>query len=505
MKRVMLPLACLLLLNPLAHAAESKRCTYVEVGALPIRYAGEGLAPAIDGIIDGTPATMLVDTGDFETHLTMTGVVRRDLFLHMTGRYVDGVGGSSRLYSARLKEIALGPIRNARTVNVPVIAEAMITPAFDAIVGAPFLLQADLEFDLQAKKMRFFRPLNCDGIDLALWKEDTVALPFEFSRSNSPNPHFTVVVNGKELDALIDTGAHRSFMSSQAARKLGIDLKGPGVTRTGISYGIGEETAPRWRTAIKTVQIGGEKIEGGELDILEAQSELDADLLLGQDFLRSHRVLFAMSQKKVYLAYLGGDVFTRSTGIEPWMREEAEAGNPDAQYTLASIYNGGRGVARDLLMRRHWLEKAAAGGQPNANLILGRQLLTTGHADEAIPKLRAALDKLPSERLGALWLYNARMHNGEAALARSELEAQVKKQKDENWPAPIADFYLGKLDAAGLLDTAGKDRNHAKGRTCQANGYMSEWYDAQGDKARAESLMAAVRAQCAPAAAPKTP
>jgi hypothetical protein len=32
-------------------------------------------------------------------------------------------------------------------------------------------------------------------------------------------------------------------------------------------------------------------------------------MLLGADFLRSHRVLVAQSQQKIYLSYVGGTVF----------------------------------------------------------------------------------------------------------------------------------------------------------------------------------------------------
>lgn len=491
-----LAFALALLPLPSVHAEDAPKCLYVEVAKLPIRYVGEGLAPAVDGSINGMPATMLVDTGAFDTQLTMNGATRRDLALHMTGRTAEGIGGWTRLYGARVKEIVLGPTRTRRSSSLLVIGEANLTPAFDAIVGAPFLLQADLEVDLQAKQLRFFRQRDCDKTDLAIWKEDTIVVPFDFNSDTSPNPHFTVLVNGTRLDAIIDTGAHHTTMTARAARRLGIDLKGPDVKAAGYMVGVGSERAPQWTAVFKTIQIAEETIRDAEIGILDSQGEISTDLLLGQDFLRAHRVLFAMSQRKLYIAYTGGTPFTRSRGLEPWIRAEAEAGNPDAQYTVAMMYGTGRGVARDTLQADAWLEKAAAGGEPHANLMLGRRQLQAGHALDAIPKLQAGIDKLPAERYAPLWLYNARVRNGEPDLAKSELQASLKKQQDDDWPRPIAEFYLGKLDAAGLLDQAGKDPKTARGHSCQANAYMSEWYAAQGDKTRAESLMVSVRAHC---------
>jgi hypothetical protein len=380
-----------------------------------------------------------------------------------------------------------------------VIGETSFTPAYDALVGAPFLLQADLEFDLRAKHMKFFRPQDCGNTPLNYWKEDTVVVPFEFSRSESPNPHFTVVVNGKALDAMIDTGADRSFLTLRGAKRLDIDVKGANVTRMGSTGGVGSDRAAHWITPVKTVQIGDETIKDAELGIVDVQGTVDAEVFLGQDFLRAHRVLFAMSQRKLYFAYLGGDVFTRGTGLEPWMQQEADGGNADAQFVLAAIYSNGRGVARDQKLAYAWLEKAAAAGQPNASLHLGRQQMLAGKLDDAIPKLRAALDQLPAERLGPLWLYNARIRKGDAALAKTELEASVKKQRNDDWPAPVAEFYLGKLDGAKLLDTAARDKQFAQSRTCMAASYMAEWHAARDEKPQADALLAKLKAECRPA------
>jgi predicted aspartyl protease len=487
-----------------AHAGEAApRCTYVDVADLPIRYVGLGLMPAVDGEIDGMPATVLVDTGAFETQLTMNGAARRDLRLSsMPGHWVEGVGGSARLYSTRLKEFGIGPARSTRRMDVLVIGQDNLTPGFDAIAGAPFLLQTDLEIDLRAKQMHFYRQRDCDKTELLLWKEPTVIVPFESHFDRSPNPHFTVQVNGQELDAIIDTGAHHTIMTLRAARRAGIDVDGPGVRRLGYMGGVGSERAPHWATRIKTVKIGEESINNAEVGIVDTQGETGADLFLGQDFLRAHRVLFAMSQKKIYFAYLGGDAFTRSDGMPDWVRAEAESGNPDAGYVLALAYHNGQGVTRDPAAAAAWLHKAAAAGEPHAELSEARQLMLTGHAPEAIPKLRDALDKLPADRVGALWLYLARVRNGEAELAKTELQASLGKLKQDDWPEPIAEFYLGELDAAHLLDQAAKDKQFAHARTCMADDFMAEWHAAHGQQAQADALKASFRAQCGPGGKP---
>jgi predicted aspartyl protease len=501
--RLALPLLASLVFPALpAHAADEAKCTYVLLATLPIRYAGPALVPAVDGAIDGTPATMLVDTGSDETFLTRTATEKRGLFLRTTGRYVEGVSGFSRVYSTRLKEIAVGPARSEHRVELPVIGDTTVTPSYDAIVGAGFLLQRDLELSLRDKELKFFSPRNCENVSLAYWKEDAVEVPFEATLRHSTNPHFTVVLNGKKLDAVIDSGAQHTAIMLDAAKRAGIKLDSPGVRRLPDVVGVGTDRVPHWSAVFQTLAIGGETIRDAEIGIIDSQGAAAAEVYLGQDFLRAHRVLFAMSQEKLYLAYLGGPVFGQRRGIEPWMRQEADAGNPDAQFVLATRYESGRGVTQDRAQAAAWLEKAAAQGQPQAELLVGRRLMLGGQDAQAAVRIKSALDKLPAERYGALWLYIARLRSGELETAKRELQATFARSEDDEWPAPIADFYLGRIGADALLAKAGKDKQSSRARSCQATAYIAQLRAAQGDKAQADALLAAARPDCAPAPGP---
>jgi TPR repeat protein len=243
--------------------------------------------------------------------------------------------------------------------------------------------------------------------------------------------------------------------------------------------------------------IGAETVKGAQIGVMETDGQLNVDILLGADFLRAHRVLFAMSQKKLYLSYVGGDVFKQRRGIEPWMEHEADTGNADAQYVLARAHASGRGVPKDPGKAQAWMDKAAALGHPQANLQVGHAMMARERWTEAASHFRTVLDKLPSEHGAALWLYLARLHTGEAELGKRELEAAFAQGERDEWPTPIADFYLGQIDAAALLDAAGKQGKQSTSRTCSATGFMADWYKAKGDSAQADAMRASWRAHCA--------
>jgi hypothetical protein len=174
-----------------------------------------------------------------------------------------------------------------------VIGETSFTPAFDALVGAPFLLQADMEFDLRAKHMKFFRPQNCSRDERSLTgRRSRLPSPSSTPAATSPNPHFTVLVNGKAVDAFIDTGASSSFLTLRGAKQARHRRQGADVTR--LSDTRRHRLGPR-RELGRAGEIGADRRrdhQGRQLGVVDVQGEIQGELLLGQDFLRAHRVLF---------------------------------------------------------------------------------------------------------------------------------------------------------------------------------------------------------------------
>lgn len=495
-----LPLAFLFGASAAAHADDAPpSCQYVNVATLPLRYLGDSFHPAVDGVINGSPAAMLIDTGADKTFLTPRATKRFDLVLGMTGQYVNGIGGASRIYRARIDEFVIGPTRARRGI-MNVIGEMGMQPAFDAIVGADFLFQADFELSLAEKALRFFRARNCDGSHLGYWSENTYAVPMTGHFGESRNQTFEVELNGVKLDAIIDSGAASSFVFDSAARKAGVRTDAPGTLKARDSVGVGSERLARWSAVFATFKIGNETIRDAELGIsaTPGAGRVHADILLGADFLRAHRVLFANSQKKLYISYLGGDVFFRSAqGIPPWLLQEAEAGNAEAQFAVASRYARGVGVAADPLQAGQWLAKAVKQGHPAANLEAGLRLLRNRKFSEAANLIGTAAAQRPDDARAPLFLYLARLQAGDAALAARELELRFADDRERRWPVPIADFYLGRIDAERLLAQAGKEPALALAHGCEAKLFVAELTGARGDPDQAKVMLQARRDECA--------
>jgi predicted aspartyl protease len=303
--------ALALLLPVLSQAAgDAGSCRYVPIAKIPVEFPEHAHQPMVKGSINGTPVRMLVDTGAHDSKLMRASAERLGLALTASGAYSYGVGGASVTYLTHVNDFALGDSHAGKTL-IAVIGNSAMRASHDAIVGADFLLQTDMELSLKDKYLQFFRASGCADTILAYWDPEAMEIPFAGKLEGSNQPLVTVELNGVKLRAMIDTGAAVSVVRRHAAEQAGVKLDGPDVRKAGKIAGIGDEVLDTWAADFKRFTIGDETVNNPRMMIMDdsPQGRDQIDVLLGTDFLRAHRVLFAMSQNRLYLSYLGGELF----------------------------------------------------------------------------------------------------------------------------------------------------------------------------------------------------
>jgi predicted aspartyl protease len=323
-------MSCVAILSSLAVGAcaqaatdDAPHCRYVKLLTLPLSFKEGESRPETEGTINGKPARMLVDTGAYRTSLTRSWIETMGLPLRHLDGYSIGVGGEAAEYGVLLHELSIGAVHGGRNM-FKVFDDGTHPMPQNALVGADFLFQRDLEISYAARQLSFFHPQDCDGSFLAYWNPDASVLPFNSMSSEDTVPEFTVEVNGQKLRAMIDTGAWRTVIDVKAAARAGITPDSPGVISMDDSRGVGHHTARTWSAPFDEIALGAETIKHARLIMMDMWGAALRDspsaetaewlsqrpeILLGADFLRSHRVLFAMSQRRVYFSYEGGKVF----------------------------------------------------------------------------------------------------------------------------------------------------------------------------------------------------
>ena len=277
----------------------------------------------IDGAINGQRVGVLLDTGARGSAVMRATANRLGLTRHEAlGYRVYGIGGETHAEYVEIDEFKLGKgVR--RNWRVMVVGEYDWGREFDLLLGYDFFEQWDVEFDLANNAVRLHQPQDCGDVPLAYWARgtlDVVKLDVDHVR---PAIRVPVKLNGKSLIAELDSGATRSVVSRLVAAQLGVTPDTPGTRADGKSGGIGGGRPDQWIGTFDSFIVGGEIIRNPDIQFTDLQADLGAetgtrlttrheiaDMLLGLDFLRAHRVYVAHSQGKLYFTYGGGPVFT---------------------------------------------------------------------------------------------------------------------------------------------------------------------------------------------------
>jgi tetratricopeptide (TPR) repeat protein/predicted aspartyl protease len=299
-------------------AMAAGKCQLQQLGTLPIDM--EGLRPFVSAKIDGANARFLLDSGGFYSTMSREAASQYHLPLTSIDRdtvYVEGVGGGISAKLAIVKDFEfLGmPLHK---IPFLVIDQGMGSDVA-GIIGQNVLRVSDVEYDFADGTVRFFSPVGCESQPLAYW---AVKTPYSFVKlqpmyATEPHLRSTVMINGRSVTVWFDTGASRSMLSLEAAKRIGITPNSPGVTFLGVGYGIGASPIKTWVAPIDTFQIGGEKVAHthlmiGDLQARDSEGLTDRDfpdLILGDDFFLSHRIYVAYGQNTLYFTYNGGPLF----------------------------------------------------------------------------------------------------------------------------------------------------------------------------------------------------
>ena len=319
MRRGLLLISMALLVAGVGGAHAGATCQMLELGELPVTLGGGNVS--VEAQVNGHPVRLIIDTGSAATLLTRPVAQQLALPLRpITGLELYGVGGTDQGASARIKEFKVATLV-ANDFDMLVVGRHELGAA-QGVLGAGFLMQVDVEFDFPDGKLRFFKPRNCQGNQVVYWGAAYSVAPMVGPADQRID--VTVFLNGKPVTAEMDTGSGSSIVNTAEAANAGVKpakdaaletpLRGlggnlvPAYRGTFASFGFGDETIHNARMLVADM-FGDDKEAGINTRIATVASDAP-EMLLGEDFFRSHRVYVSLGQRKVYVSYVGGPVFT---------------------------------------------------------------------------------------------------------------------------------------------------------------------------------------------------
>ena len=302
------------------------KCTLVRIAEWPVR-PGTG-SPVVDGTINGQKVGILLDTGA-GTALLRSGAIRLGLVRHSDrADRAIGIGGETAVEMVTVDSFAIGDTVR-RNWGMRVLGEIDLGGDVAALLGEDFFHRVDVEFDLAHDRVRLFEANDCDGAALAYWTTEPSGVVELVGYSETfPRIEFTVAINGRPALAQLDSGAFQSVLTKAQAEAAGVTPESSGVVAAGCARGLGAKQIQYWDGSFESFGIGNEIVRNPRIEFadvfryskyvqtgsLVGHSAVHPDMLLGADFLRSHRVLVAHSQRRVYFTYAGGSVFPARPG-----------------------------------------------------------------------------------------------------------------------------------------------------------------------------------------------
>jgi predicted aspartyl protease len=192
-------------------AEAPQNCTLRIVSDLDVQMTDSGLL-TVPVTLNDQPFRMLVDTGDYYSVVTSrTAKVLGKEPEPTADLILIGWGGSRMYRFVNLDEFGFGRMKRAKTQFMVMQSTGQ---EFDGLIGADFFYYFDLDFDMAHAKLNLVSPERCKGKAVYWTKGDYAAIPFDYKDRKIV---LTVTVDGKEVKAILDTGASDTVMSLDKA------------------------------------------------------------------------------------------------------------------------------------------------------------------------------------------------------------------------------------------------------------------------------------------------
>ncbi|MGE3452071.1 MAG: aspartyl protease family protein [Burkholderiales bacterium] len=361
--------------------AAAAACTLARIAEWTAK--GESDHFIIDGTINGRKVGILLDTGARTTLIHRAAAVKLGLQRRSEpGLRAFGIGGETTVESVDIDEFRIGGAAR-RNFRMLVAGERDLGERFSVVLGDDFLQHVDIEFDLPNKVVRLFSARDCEGAWLAYWAKAGAGV---VALESGQGIRFQVRVNDHPLAAMLDSGASTSVLSWPAAMRAGVQPDDPKIVPAGCAVGFGRRVAEVSVAPFESFAIGDELVRHPRLRVAAVWKDVAfaetgsrvprvpdnlPEMLLGADFLRSHRVFVARSQAKLYFTHAGGLVFPAVPSVACGVGQQAKGPDP----SLAGL---DAAVARDP-------------GDARARVARAEALLRKKEFDRALADLDAAI------------------------------------------------------------------------------------------------------------------
>jgi len=276
--------------------------------------------------INGSPRQLLFGTGGGYSNLTQSAM--ESLGLHPNGTYSKllALNGNVSQTGVTLDSFVMGGVE-AKGLVMMISPRARIgATGADGVLAGDIMIAYDEEMDFANKKVLYFLPDHCEG-DVVHWTNlSSAVIPFRRPPLGSNIPYdshirFDVVVDGKDVLAMLSTGSARTTISAKVAdAEFDVNENTPGTVPLGK---LGGRKLVGY--AFKTISFGNISVSNPQIEILpdmiglndpnndfrtddrskRVDDDMGADMIIGMDVLKKLHIYIATKESNLYVTAAG--------------------------------------------------------------------------------------------------------------------------------------------------------------------------------------------------------
>jgi predicted aspartyl protease len=291
--------------GPTAQAAAAEPygpgCKVTRRAAMPLIFNQGRWSTPVE--IDGVALPMMIDTGSQRAALSPAAAARIGLRPNAQANFsAQGVGGRTlNTHPFVARSIRFGPAvwaqYNLQPVELGRSAEEAGADAPVGLIGADMLSGYDVELDFPGRALTLYTVAGCTGA-FAPWQTrfDT------FASEDAPADLFAipVMLNGRKVRGLLDTGSNTSSLSLQAAGQAGVGRDALAKDPIGAYTGARGVPVASHLHRFDSLTFGAFSYRNVPVSVQDANFGF-ADMLLGMDFLAPRRIWLSYRTRQVFI------------------------------------------------------------------------------------------------------------------------------------------------------------------------------------------------------------
>jgi len=265
--------------------------------------------PTLQLLVDGQPARFVLDTGAGRTTVSVAAVRRLGLSLNKwIGTTVEGIGGLQRHQDASPQSMVLAGLSLHQTgLGAPLSLAVAALPfsnqrpgsEIDGLLGRDLLGSSDLDLDLQHLRLTLFSVTDCQA-DFVPWKHPYGTVPT--IPAYRQDLVFLAELDSRPMRTMIDSGAGISFLTASGTVRAQLPPLAPGRDAAARVAGVGPRRLIARLHRFDTLSVAGITTSSPALVVSDVHLSPLLDMLLGVDWLRTHRVWLSFATRQVFVA-----------------------------------------------------------------------------------------------------------------------------------------------------------------------------------------------------------